>query len=201
MRGLPPDAKGRQMTTTTHEHPRRRRRFLALAGLAAITASLGAGAISLAIFTDTQAVPNNSFATGTIDISTAPTEALFEVDAMMPGDVEESTIVVSNDGTARLRYAISTGVDSGDALAGQLQADVYAGGVCSGTALYSGALSGLAVGNSDQGADGGDRELAADADETLCFKVTLPGDTDDSFQGATASVTFTFDAEQTDNND
>ncbi len=188
------------MTTTTHEHPRRRRRFMALVGLAAITASLGAGAISLAIFTDTQAVPNNSFATGTIDISTAPTEALFEVDAMMPGDEETSTIVVSNDGTAELRYAISTSVDSGNALATQLQASVYAGGTCGGTALYSGALSGLAAGSSAQGEQSGDRVLAAAANETLCFKVTLPSDTDDSFQGQTATVTFTFDAEQTENN-
>jgi predicted ribosomally synthesized peptide with SipW-like signal peptide len=188
------------MTTTTHEHPRRRRRFLALAGLAAITASLGAGAISLALFTDTQAVPNNAFATGTIDISTNPTDALFTVDAMMPGDEETSTIVVANDGTARLRYAIRTTVGSGASLAGQLQADVYAGAACSGTALYSGALSGLAVGSNATGDDTGDRELAGLDNETLCFKVTLPDSTDDTFQGATANVTFTFDAEQTANN-
>lgn len=189
------------MTTTAHGHLHRPSRFLALAGLAAMTATLGAGAISLAIFTDTQAVPDNSFATGTIDIATNPVDELFTVAAMMPGDVETSTIVVRNSGTAELRYAISTDVDSGASLAAQLDADVYAGATCTGTALYSGSLAGLAVGSNAQGDDSGDRVLAASGQETLCFQVTLPADTDDTFQGAATSVTFTFDAEQTVNND
>ena len=62
---------GRGMDTiaTTHGHPRRQRRLATLLGLALVSGSLGAGALSLALFTDSQAVTGNAFATGTIDIS------------------------------------------------------------------------------------------------------------------------------------
>ena len=106
----------------------------------AVGGSLGAGALSLAIFTDSQAVTGNAFATGTIDISTTPATALFSVSNMMPGDTNSQTIQVSNAGTGALRYAISTAVVTGPTLAAQLQLDVYAGATCTGTALYSGAL-------------------------------------------------------------
>ena len=96
-----------------HLHPRRRRRFAALLALAIASGSLGAGALSLAIFTDSQAVTGNAFSTGTIDISTTPATALFTVSSMMPGDSTTATIQVNNAGTGALRYAISTAVVSG----------------------------------------------------------------------------------------
>jgi hypothetical protein len=183
-----------------HEHPRRRRRLAALLALALVSGSLGAGALSLAIFTDSQAVTGNAFATGTIDISTTPATALFNVSSMMPGDTSSQTLQVNNAGTGALRYAISTAVVSGPTLAAQLQLDVYAGATCSGTALYSGALGTAAVGSNVQGANPGDRALAGGANETLCFKATLPLSTGNTFQGTSTTVTFTFDAEQTANN-
>ena len=183
-----------------HVHPRRRRRFAALLAFAIASGSLGAGALSLAIFTDSQAVTGNAFATGTIDISTTPATALFSVTGMMPGDASTATIQVNNAGTGALRYAISTAVVSGPTLAAQLQLDVYAGAACTGTALYSGALDAAAVGSNAQGAQAGDRALAGGANETLCFKATLPLATGNSFQNTSANVTFTFDAEQTANN-
>jgi hypothetical protein len=51
-----------------------------------------------------------------------------------------------------------------------------------------------------QGADTGDRTLAASADEDLCFNVELPSATGNSFQGLTTTATFAFAAEQTANN-
>ena len=60
---------------TTHGHPRRQRRLATLLGLALVSGSLGAGALSLALFTDSQAVTGNAFTTGTIDISTTPATA------------------------------------------------------------------------------------------------------------------------------
>jgi hypothetical protein len=183
-----------------HLHPRRRRRFAALLALAIASGSLGAGALSLAIFTDSQAVTGNAFSTGTIDISTTPATALFDVTGIMPGDSSTATIQVDNAGTGALRYAISTSVVSGATLAAQMQLDVYAGATCSGTALYSGSLDAAAVGSSAQGAQAGDRALAGGSNETLCFEATLPLSTGNAFQDSSANVTFTFDAEQTANN-
>ena len=51
-----------------------------------------------------------------------------------------------------------------------------------------------------QGADAGDRTLNALGSERLRFKVTLPLDTGDSYQGKSCTVAFMFDAEQTANN-
>ena len=62
------------------------------------------------------------------------------------------------------------------------------------------ALNGAAVGSSAQGANAGDRNLAAGASEVLCFRVSLALSTGNAFQGATSAATFTFDAEQTANN-
>jgi spore coat-associated protein N len=183
-----------------HQHPRRRGRFAALLALALVSGSLGAGALSLAVFTDSQAVTGNAFATGSIDISTTPATALFNVSSMMPGDTNSQTIQVNNAGSGALRYAISTSIVSGPTLAAQLQLDIYAGATCSGTPLYTGALGSAAVGSAAQGANAGDRALAGLTNETLCFKSTLPLSTNNTFQNTSTSVTFTFDGEQTANN-
>jgi hypothetical protein len=42
--------------------------------------------------------------------------------------------------------------------------------------------------------------LAAGASEVLCFRVSLPLSTGDTFQGANSDATFSFAAEQTANN-
>jgi hypothetical protein len=183
-----------------HVLPRRNRRFAALLALAVVSGSLGAGALSLALFTDSQAVTGNAFATGTIDISTTPATALFTVANMMPGDTSSQAITVNNAGTGTLRYAVSTAVVAGAPLAGQIQLDIYAGATCTGTALYSGVLSSAAVGSNAQGNNTGDRTLAGGANEQLCFKATLPSSTGNTFQNTSTNVTFTFDAEQTANN-
>jgi hypothetical protein len=180
---------------------RRRRRGQIAVLLTASLVTLGSGALSLAIFTDTDS-STGSFATGTIDIATSPS-ALFAVSGMMPGDSVDATLTVANNGTAELRYAMST-TDDGAALADQLTLTVKTQGTsCAafdGTTLSTGALSAAAIGDPAQGDQGSDRTLAAGASEDLCFRATLPLSTDDTFQGASTDVTFTFDAEQTSNN-
>jgi hypothetical protein len=69
-----------------------------------------------------------------------------------------------------------------------------------GTQLYSGTLAGGAIGDSTVGFQTGDRTLAGAASEILCFQATLPLATTITFQGATTTATFTFNAEQTANN-
>ena len=72
-----------------------------------------------------------------------------------------------------------------------------------GTQLYSGDLdstAGKLVGDNTQGAQAGDRALAASGSETLCFRASLASSTGNAYQGATTTATFTFDSEQTANN-
>src|SRR5438477_110393 len=137
--------------------------------------------------------------------------AIVSCSGMMPGEsVGANPLVVSNTGTAQLRYAVSSAATNADAL-GLKDAltltiktiDVTTPGVpCDnfdGTQLYTGDLDstdGKLVGDAVQGAQTGDRTLTGNASETLCFKVSFPSSATGPTSAAT-TVTFTFDAEQT----
>ena len=184
---------------------RRKRRRGIVALLAALSAlTIGAGSVSLALFTDSDS-STWSFTTGTIDIESNPA-VLTAITAMMPGDVAADSLTVSNAGTATLRYAMSTVATN--ALGNQLAVEVRAedaGGGCgafTGAAIVAGGttLNGAGFGSAAQGPQAGDRTLAGGASEVLCFQVSLPFNTPNAFQGATSLATFTFAAEQTANN-
>ncbi len=73
------------------------------------------------------------------------------------------------------------------------------------TVLYGpaelGSTTGIdVIGSPAQGFQAGDRTLAASASDVLCFLVSLPLSTGNSFQGLTTTPTFDFAAEQTKNN-
>jgi hypothetical protein len=164
-----------------------------------------------ALFTDTQAVDANAFTTGTVDISTSPTTAMFTVADMAPGDVFYEEITVTNGGSLDLRYDLtSIATDVGDKnLAGQLDLTIASddgAGTCDaagfatyGTEAYAtgdlGNIDGVTAITLDS-----DRVLAESDAEALCFKIELPLSTGNAFQNATTTATFTFAAEQTDNN-
>ena len=175
--------------------------------------SLLSGIAGLAVFTDQQTIDANTFSTGNVDISTAPTTALVTFSGMVPGDSVTDDVVVSNAGNLDLRYAITSAATNADAL-GLKDAltltiktiDVTAPGTpCDdfdGTQLYTGDLdstAGALVGSTAQGSQAGDRTLAASANETLCFRVALSSSATGP-EGASTTATFTFDAEQTTNN-
>jgi predicted ribosomally synthesized peptide with SipW-like signal peptide len=192
--------------------PFRHKILLTAVALAAFGAAIGLSA--LAIFTDQESIGANTFSTGTIDLSVNPTTALVSMSGMMPGDAITDDLVVSNSGSATLRYAISSSATNADAkgLKDELvlvikTIDVTTPGTpCDnfdGTQLYSGDLdstAGKLVGDSAQGSNAGDRTLAASASETLCFRVSLPSSSGNSFANASTTATFTFNAEQTANN-
>src|SRR5689334_3200906 len=92
----------------------RARPLLALATVALAITSLGAGVFSLAYFTSSTAVGANSFTTGTIVIGASPSTALFTVANMMPGDSNTQALTIQNNGTAQLRYAMSTAATNTD---------------------------------------------------------------------------------------
>ncbi len=181
----------------------RRRRLVALI-LTLSVGTLGAGAFSLAIFTDTTA-GDGTFTAGTIDIATNPA-TLFTVPAMMPGDTVSASLTVQNGGTGDLRFALSSASTNADGKDLRSQIDLTIkdeGSGCAafdGATLYSGPLMNAGFGSNAQGADVGDRVLAAGATELLCFQASLPSATGNAVQGATTTTTFTFDAEQTANN-
>lgn len=187
-----------------------------LMGTIAVAASFAAllSLSVLALFTDTASVGSNTFTTGTVDIGTTPASALVTFSNMAPGDSTTQSLVVDNLGTLELRYAISGSATNADAkgLKDQLVLTIKTIDVTvpatpcddfDGTQLYTGDLdstTGKLVGDNATGGDPGDRTLAASTNETLCFRVVLGTATDNAFQNATTTATFTFDAEQTANN-
>jgi len=172
--------------------------------------------MSLAIFTDSTPVTNNQFTAGTVSITTDHTaSAVVTFANMAPGDQVTNPLVVTNNGSLALRYAVTATATNADlkGLKDQLVLTIKSGvatctnaGFVGGTTLYTGDLDsgvgGLVIGDPTTGADAGDRALAASANDTLCWNVKLPGGlaTGNAFQGATTTATFTFAAEQTANN-
>ncbi len=180
---------------------RGRRRMLVAMLLASSLATVGAGAMSLAVFTDS-ATANGSWSAGTVTLGVSPTTA-FTATGIMPGDSGSQTIVVSNSGTGDLRYAMTSSSDNADSkgLAAQMTLVVTAAACgSSGTQLYSGSLDGAGFGNPAQGADAGDQNVAAGGSQSLCFAWTFPLASGNGYKNASTSTVFTFDAEQTKNN-
>ena len=187
-------------------------KVMLLTGLAVM--SLSAGQMSLAIFTDQETVPA-TFSTGSIILDPVKIDALIlTTSAMMPGDTVTDDVVVENVGSSQLRYAVSASTTNPDTkdLRTQLTLTVKTIDVTTpvtpcdnfdGTSILAATVLGATttiLGSPTQGAQAGDRNLAAAANETLCFRVTLPSGTGNAFQSATAVTTFTFDAEQTSSN-
>lgn len=180
--------------------------------LAALLLVAGAGFRSggLALFIDVDTLDANTFTTSTIDLTTNPITAMFSIGAMLPGDSVTQALVVTNSGGAQLRYAVTASATNTDskALRDQLSLVIKTLGTgCGnfdGTQLYTGNLwggaSGVIFGDTAQGAQANDRTLNAGANETLCFKVSLPSSTGNSYQNATTTATYTFTSEQTANN-
>lgn len=165
---------------------------------------------SLALFTDTESVGSNTFATGTIDLTATPATAVVTASAMVPGDQVTNPLTVTNSGNLEFRYSLVSSTDE-NVLAAELVLTVKSGvtacdnanWAADGTTLYSGDLGNIApmaiFGDAAAGADVGDRVLAAAGSEILCFNVTLPAGTTVG-QGLSSEATLTFEAEQTANN-
>jgi predicted ribosomally synthesized peptide with SipW-like signal peptide len=202
------------MGVQTERRPRRRRRALVLLVPVLGILGIGAGQLSLALFTDTETV-DATFSTGSIVLDAARIDALvLTTSAMMPGDSITDDVVVENDGTAQLRYAMTTASTNTDGL---LLRDVLTLEVreidttlpatpCDnfdGTVVLTATVLGASTagfGNPAAGPHANDRVLDAAANETLCFRVSLPDTTGPAYQGASTTTTFTFAAEQTANN-
>ena len=198
--------------TAASRRVRRWRLAVAMSTLAAF--GVAAGQISLALFTDQESV-DATFAAGTIDLDSAKIASLsLSVPAIMPGDTITDDVVVHNVGSAELRYAMSTSSTNADTLdlrdvltlsvkeTDTTTPETPCNDFDGATVVTSTALGTSSGGFGDPavGPQAGDRVLAAGAQETLCFRVSLPEATGAAYEGATTTTTFTFDAEQTANN-
>jgi len=173
---------------------------------------------ALAVFTDQDTVGTNDFATGSLSLTTSPTSTIWTaVTDAVPGDKATGTLTVTNAGSLSLRYAVSGANTDATLSAGMnIRIGLKAGAGCDfpyhnndgttttltdDTQLFAGALDTAAlIGSSAQGADAGDRTLAASATEDICFAVVLPDTAANTLQGLSNTTTFTFDSEQTLNN-
>jgi hypothetical protein len=189
-------------TTDLAENGRRkRRRGLLAILLASSLATLGAGSLSLAVFSATDTSTGN-WSTGSIKLEVTD-EVSFNVSGILPGDTGQQTINVDNTGTGDLRYAMTTAISNNtNGLGAQMQLEVEAGacGSTTGTLYAEASMAAAAFGNPATGQDGGDRLLDAGDNEDLCFSWRFPLASDSSYAEATTTATFTFAAEQTKNN-
>lgn len=164
-------------------------------------------AFTQAVFTDTETVTGNTFSTGTIVLGLSSTSAVLTLSGVFPGDKVTAPLTVSNSGTGALRYAMSSSATNAT-LAGGINGTVKSGvTLCdntgfglTGSSVTTGTMDSLGFGSSSQGAQSGDRSLAAGASETLCFQAELPTSAGNTLQGLSTTVTLTFTAEQTANN-
>ena len=193
---------------------RRTRARLAASGLLVLALVTAWSRDALAAFTAQSSTGPTTVTAGTVQVSINPTSAVLSYTGMLPGDSVTNGIVVTNSGSAALRYAISSSATNADtkALKDQLVLTVKSVDVTTpaapcdnfdGSQLYTGDLdstAGKLVGDSTQGAQTGDRTLGAGAAETLCLRATLPLATAATYQGATTTATFAFTSEQTANN-
>lgn len=185
-----------------------------MAGVASVAAlvSLGSFGSVYALFTAAAAAPAQKVGTGTVAVGvTGPAggSATITLTAAHPGASVVQPLSVSNTGSLDLRYAVSSQTASGSvALAEGLNwtvrsgvADCSAAGfTASGTQIFDGVLATstktMKIGDAAQGAQAGDRDVAAGASDVLCSRVTLPTTAATTLQGLTVGVTLTFDAEQ-----
>jgi spore coat-associated protein N len=175
-------------------HPRR-----TLGALAVVLTAVGITVGSGANFTASAANPGNVFATGSLSIGNSPSTALFSVSGLRPGDVNTGTVDIENTGTLSGVFQLATANPTGDtALLGQLDLVVGDCGAWSGgtapscaspSTVYTGKLSVLT--GSSLGT------YAAAAKHRYRFTVTLPSNTNDTFQGKSAQVDFVWSATQT----
>ncbi len=174
--------------------------------------SAGVRVATLALFTDTVAVGANTFSTGTVDLTTSPTTALVTFSNMAPGDKVTNPITVSNPGSLQYRYAVTSTTTENvlaTALTLAIKSGVTActnggfgtdGAVVRAAAALGNTTAINVIGDPAQGAQTGDRTLAAAGSEILCFQAELPLSTGNTSQNISTTATLSFQAEQTVNN-
>jgi hypothetical protein len=173
-------------------HPRRTVGALAVV-LAAVGITVGSGAD----FTAHAANPANTFTAGTLSIGNSASSAILNAGNLKPGDVATGTVDIANTGSIPGTFTLKTSnpVDTAGLL-GQLDLKVEDCGLFSGTTAPS-CSTGTSVaytGKANAVTTAALGSFAATAKHRYQFSVTMPTTIANTFQGATASVEFDWDA-------
>src|SRR5262245_33865002 len=99
-RGVAPPMETPALEDQAATRRTKRRRALLAILLSSSLATLGAGAMSLAVFTDSDAT-GGSWSAGTIVLGVGPSP-VFTASNIFPGDSGSQTVTVSNSGTGQL---------------------------------------------------------------------------------------------------
>jgi spore coat-associated protein N len=194
----------------------RRRRLVGTAAIVGL-AFVGIGQLTTGALFEDSATAAVSYASGNVSIQAngSASTTLAPATNLAPGDTVYRSVNVTNTGSLDLRYAITglTTVETKNlstvlrytVFQGVTNAQCAAGTTGGGTAIASNVTIGTAstplVGSNANGANPGDRTIAAGAGaDALCVAMDLPLATTSTFATATATVQLTFDAEQTKNN-
>jgi hypothetical protein len=194
----------------------RRRRFVATAAICGL-AFVGIGQLATGALFEDSANASVTYTTGDVEIEAngQASTTLAAASNLAPGDTTYRPVSITNVGSLDLRYAVS-GVTTSQTknLSNALRYTIYRGltvGECNsgttggGTAVVSNATIGMTasalIGDPAPGPQGGERVInAGDPADILCVAMELPIATTSAFAAANATVTLTFDAEQTRNN-
>lgn len=177
---------------------------LALSGLAVAQASYSA-------YSDTTVNPTSSWASGTVDLEDDDAgTALFNASNIKPGATGTKCIAVTSTGSppsAVKLYGTSAATTKSLASSIQLTITQGTGGstagcsgftpLSSGASLYSGTLAGFASASTGYGNGVGSWAPTGTASETRVYRFayTLDANAPDSTQGGTASLGFTWEAQ------
>ncbi|MBO3088300.1 TasA family protein [Cellulomonas dongxiuzhuiae] len=204
----------------------RRRRGWATGSILVLAAVGVTSLTTSALFTDQDSL-TGTISTGTVVLTAGGAQFTMPVGGLAPGGAVVAPLTVDNVGSLELRYAVSvsaatttpaTGTAGSGDLRTQLRARVLQDAVCtldsSAAATVLGDTQDLVdsefglpsaltaiVGDPATGAQTGDRVLAGvTGTETLCVRVDMSRDSDNTFQNTAAELTFQLDSEQTVNN-
>jgi predicted ribosomally synthesized peptide with SipW-like signal peptide len=178
-------------------------RLRALLALGAVLVA-GTGG-TWALWTDSATVSGLTFTTGTLDIKVNALDNVtnytgLNATGMYPGATSAGTLTVSNAGSTRFSYTITSAVASGSAtLATALTVAVYTGATVSGTGLTATCTGGTALtttGSLNGTVLGTAQTLAIGGSQTLCLQVTLPTSAANALQSLSVGATLTFSATQ-----
>ncbi|MEX2620945.1 MAG: TasA family protein [Egibacteraceae bacterium] len=187
------------MTTATALPAGHARRNLAIVAVAAVTA-LGLvffmiSSVTGAAWTDTTDNTGNSWATGTVSLTDDDLGVtMFTVDDMVPGEVVENSITVTNASSVPLdvRLYSDTLVDT-DLLAQHLNLKI---GTTAGAGdIYDGTLLAFATTFVDFANGTAVIDLAAAGTQTYHFWVELDSATLDTFQNTSAGLDFVWEGQ------
>ncbi|MBD7919772.1 hypothetical protein H9657_15985 [Cellulomonas sp. Sa3CUA2] len=204
----------------------RRRRGWATGSILVLAAVGVTSLTTSALFTDQDSL-TGTISTGTVVLTADGAQFTMPVGGLAPGGSVVAPLTVDNAGSLELRYAVSvsaatttpeTGTAGSGDLRTQLRARVLQDAACtldsSAAATVLGdtqelvdsefglpsALTAI-MGDPATGAQTGDRVLAGvTGTETLCVRVDMSRDADNTFQNTAAELTFQLDSEQTVNN-